>query len=170
MVYAQELGEEKALYERMSTLARNCAAMPQLTHTLCNPVVSPQEKERLILSAVGGEAGKSYDAFVRVVVENHREKLIQNMALAYMKLYRSIHNISVISIISAQPLPNAAYERIRDDITSRTHGEAEIETHIDPSIEGGFILRIDDMRLDASVRGQLDKIKRQLAGRIKRLV
>lgn len=170
MAYARELGEDRALYGRMRVLAKACVAVPQLVRTLCNPVVDMEEKQRLILKAGHKGEEKSYDAFVRIVTENHRERLILNMALAYMKLYRRLNNISVISIISARPLSHAVYQRIYDDITARTHGTAEIEVHIDPSIDGGFIMQIDDQRLDASVKGQLEKIKRQLTNRVKNIV
>ncbi|MCL2562105.1 MAG: F0F1 ATP synthase subunit delta [Rikenellaceae bacterium] len=163
MAYAHELGEEQALYERMRVLAQGCVTVPQLMHTICNPMVTPAQKSQLIRSA-GGEGGaeKSYDAFVRVVRENHRERLVLNIALAYMKLYRAAHNISIISITSARPMSHELHERIRRDIIERTHGEAEIELHIDESLDGGFIIQIDDRRLDASVKGQLAKIRRQL--------
>lgn len=158
------------MYERMRVLAQTCAAVPQLVRTLSNPMIAVEEKQRLMYDAGGKGAEKSYDAFVRVVLENRRERLIFNMALAYMKLYRNENNISVISITSAKPLSHAVYGRIYSDITARTHGTAEIEVRIDDSLDGGFIMQIDDRRLDASVKGQLEKIKRQLAGRQKDLV
>lgn len=168
--YASELGEARALYESMRVLARNCTAIPQLMQTLANPMVAPAEKQRLIQDAGGGGAQRSYDAFVRVVLENRREKLILNIALAYIRLYRSLHNISVISLTSARPMSHTVYARISRDITERTRGTAEIEVHIDDSLAGGFILQINDLRLDASVRGQLEKIKRQMTSNARNLV
>ncbi len=170
LAHAAELGEERALYERMRILARSCATVPQLVRMLGNPMIAVEEKRRLVHDAGGGGAERSYDAFVRVVLENRRERLFLGMALAYMKLYRTVNNISVISITSAKPLSHAVYGRIYNDITARTHGTAEIEVRIDDSLDGGFIMQIDDRRLDASVKGQLEKIKRQLAGRQKDLV
>lgn len=168
--YATELGEEQALYESMRVLAQNFAAIPELTHTLANPMIATAEKQRLIQSAGGVGAQRSYDAFVRVVLDNRREKLILNIAMAYIRLYRSVNNISVISLTSARPMSHGVYARISQDITSRTRGTAEIEVHIDDSLGGGFILQINDLRLDASVRGQLEKIKRQMMNNTRNLV
>ena len=40
--------------------------------------------------------------------------------------------------------------------------KAELEEVIDPEIIGGFILRVDDNYIDASVRTKLNKIKKEL--------
>ena len=40
----------------------------------------------------------------------------------------------------------------------------------DPEIIGGFVLEIDDMRLDASVKGQLQRIRKELVDNNNRLV
>lgn len=168
--YAHDLGEEEALYAKMLELAQTCRELPALLQTLDSPVVREEKKCELIISAGGEGELKSYDAFARLIVENHREDLVRSIALAYVRLYRKINNISVINLTSAIRLPEGIRERIRRNVTSRTHGTAEIEIEIDPSIEGGFILQVDDLRLDASVKGQLDKIRRQLTKKDKKIV
>jgi F-type H+-transporting ATPase subunit delta len=42
--------------------------------------------------------------------------------------------------------------------------KVELEEKIDPEIIGGFILRIDDNYIDASIRNKLRKIKKELLG------
>lgn len=168
--YARELGEDQVLYAKMLMLAHNCAVMPELIQTLVSPVVKPTDKMTLILDAGDGRNLKSYNAFARIAIENQRGELIRNIALAYIKMYRNDNNISVIHLTSARPLSEGIRQRIGKSITDRTHGTAEIEIRIDESIEGGFILQVDDRRLDASVKGQLDRIRHQLTGKERKLV
>ena len=40
----------------------------------------------------------------------------------------------------------------------------ELEENIDSALIGGFILRVDDNYIDASVRNKLRKIKKELVG------
>ena len=46
----------------------------------------------------------------------------------------------------------------------------ELETVIDPSIEGGFIFDVNDYRLDASVATQLKRVKQQFIDKNRRIV
>ena len=46
----------------------------------------------------------------------------------------------------------------------------ELQTEVDPSIEGGFIFDINDFRLDASIATQLKKVKQQFIDKNRRIV
>ena len=80
------------------------------------------------------------------------------MALEYMSLYRKSNNISVVHLTSATELDKEVTERIAASVVAKTQGAVELDCRIDPSLGGGFIFRIDDKQLDASVRGALERI------------
>ncbi len=56
----------------------------------------------------------------------------------------------------------------RSPILSQKYSKTKVELKeiIDPEIIGGFILRIDDNYIDASIRNKLRKIKKELLGSI----
>lgn len=160
--FSTERGEDKGLYERMRTLSRSLAASQRLRDALDNPVLPLSDKTRLIYAAAGeGKIEHSFERFIAIVARNNREHLMQNMALSYMELYRRTHRISVVNLVSVKPLSEYALQRIKLDVERRTHGTVELDTHVDQSIQGGFIFQIDDLRLDATVAGQLEKVRRQ---------
>ena len=160
--YATTLGEDHALYKRMKTLEHSLFTTPGLREVLRSPVVSTEDKAELISTASGGgKFEQSGQRFVRLVLRNGRGDLMQYMVLSYILLYREVNKISVVELVTAFPLSDKAIERIRLDVERRTHGTVEFEMRVDPSIEGGAIFRIDDLRLDASVAGQLEKVRRQ---------
>ncbi len=158
LAYAAERGETAELYGAMRTLADSYAALPALRNTLESPVVAREQKLELASTAGGTELPESYRDFVKLVLDNRREAYLQTMALEYMTLYRKRNNISVVHITSAVPLDQEVTDRIAASVTERTHGTVELENKIDPSLGGGFIFRIDDRQLDASVRGALERI------------
>jgi F-type H+-transporting ATPase subunit delta len=53
-------------------------------------------------------------------------------------------------------------ERFIKRIESIIDKELEMETEVDPDIIGGFLLYLDDHRLDASVSGKLNRIRSAL--------
>jgi F-type H+-transporting ATPase subunit delta len=161
--FAAARGEDKSLYESMGLLAESIAATPRLRETLQSPVASDGDKEQLLCAAVGAGAGECYRRFVRLALENRREALLQSIALSYLALYRRAHRIERISVVSAAPLSDTLIGRVKYDVERRTRGTVELDLRVDPSLGGGFIFQIDDFRVDASVAGQLEKIRRQLA-------
>ncbi|MDR0687192.1 MAG: F0F1 ATP synthase subunit delta [Prevotellaceae bacterium] len=160
--FAAARGEDKSLYESMRLLAESIAATPRLRETLQSPVASGSDKEQLLCAAVGAGAGESYRRFVRLALENRREALLQNIALSYLALYRRAHRIGRVFLASAAPLSDALIGRIRHDVERRTHGTVELDLRVDPSLGGGFIFQIEDFRVDTSVAGQLEKVRKKL--------
>jgi len=63
---------------------------------------------------------------------------------------------------TAVPLSSTNLERIRQLLVEKLGNEVIISTEEDPSLIGGFILRISDKEVDASVRRRLKKMQQQL--------
>jgi F-type H+-transporting ATPase subunit delta len=158
--FAAEHGEDTVLYDRMKLLSGIVATTPHLLETIGSPMVPYADKQQLLYEIAGAAAEESYKRFVRLLLENCRENLVRNIALSYIALYRSTRRIGKVLLVSVEPLPDAIIERIRRRAEQQTKGTVEIENRIDPSIKGGFIFQIDDLRLDASVAGQLEKVRR----------
>ena len=158
MAYATERGQTELLYRQMGSLAGSFEALPALRTTLVSPVVSREEKMSLVCAAVGAEPAESFRDFVRLVLDNRREAYLRTMALEYMSLYRKSNNISVVHLTSATELDKEVTGRIAASVVAKTQGAVELDCRIDPSLGGGFIFRIDDKQLDASVRGALERI------------
>ena len=61
-------------------------------------------------------------------------------------------------------------QRILTLLKERMGGEIVLDAEVDPSLIGGFTLTVDDKLLDASVSHQLEKIRRELLDKNKRIV
>lgn len=162
--FAAARGEDAALYGRMKTLLANAIAVPMLQGHLRNPMVERADKLALLCNAMGGgnteESGKK---FAQLLLDNRREYLAQNVAVCYTALYRRIHRISTVSLTAAAPLSNSVIERIRANAEREAGGTADISVRLDPRIVGGVIFQIGDLRLDASVAGQLARVRKGAA-------
>jgi F-type H+-transporting ATPase subunit delta len=160
--YAEQRHEEQALYLRMKTLLERLRTLPNLNETLCSPMVSPGEKESLLRHVAQSSPEESYLGFVRLILANHREKSLTKIALSYTDYYLRKKRISVVHLTFATEMPPKILARMQDDFAEITHGEVELSVRIDPSIRGGFIFQINDLRLDASVAGQLARMRKQI--------
>lgn len=168
--HASEMGEDTLLYHRMQILEALLRKMPDLRATLKSPMIPAKYKIDLLKIATGKNAEQSYLDFINLVVSNHRTDTLLMITLSYQIIYRHKKRISVVHLISAKKLSRGALERIRDLTEQQTHGKVEFSNHIDPSIDGGFIFQLDDIRIDASVKGQLDRISRRLTQNNKSII
>ncbi len=161
--HASDMGEEALLYHRMQILETLLRKMPEFRESLRSPMISVGEKLNLLKNATGKNPEQSYLDFIDLVMTNHRGNALLMISLSYQVLYRQKKKISVVHLISAKKVPGKAIERIRYLTEQRTHGKVEFSTRIDPSIDDGFIFQLNDIRIDASVKGQLNQIGRRLA-------
>jgi F-type H+-transporting ATPase subunit delta len=100
--------------------------------------------------------------FIAFVAEQKREDKMFLIALKYMEMYRTKHHILSTNVTTATELPEATYDKIKAFIKQTFDADAEIDVKIDPSLIGGFILDIENTRMDASVAGQLNALKNKL--------
>ena len=71
---------------------------------------------------------------------------------------------------NSRPRKPRGLERIRNSASHLLHAEMELQTDVDPSIEGGFVFDINDFRLDASIATQLKRVKQQFIDKNRRIV
>lgn len=168
--YAASHQKDGELYDCMKRLHDSLNSVPRMRYILASPVISKEDKKALICAAAGEADSGVFGAFVNLITDNGRETILRGITICYMDIYREINNISVVRIASAEPMSEEFERRVRADVTERTHGQVEMDIRIAPELEGGFVFQIDDLRLDASIKGQLESIRRQFIKRNRAIV
>lgn len=161
---AQRQHAAEEVYQKMKLFEQNYISHPDLHKALMNPLLSPLDKEQLLTTAIGIEPNALYSRGLQLLIRNHREMYIRSICLMYQKLYRKAYHIGRVKIITAVALDEQTRDRIKKLVTDKTSRQIEFVEQIDPSIVGGFILRVNSMQLDVSIRNELRKVARQLEG------
>jgi len=150
---------EDNVYREMMLMARSFVEVPELRHTIDNPMLPKDKKEMLLQTAVGGKEASALSlAFIAMVLNEDRENMIQFMANSYVTLYRQQKHIIRGKLTTAVAVSPAMEQKMRQMVESKTQGTVEFETEVDPEIIGGFILEYDTYRLDSSVKSKLNNI------------
>ena len=101
--------------------------------------------------------------FIKLILDEGREKMTQFMANSYLTLYRQQKNIIRGKLTTAVPVSSDVETKMQKMVESRTNGTVEFSTEVNPEILGGFILEYDTYRLDTSVKSQLKNILKELS-------
>lgn len=160
--YAEEKGDTATIYRLMQNLESAFESNRQLQTALANPFVSLDEKERLVMTGAG-EKNEILSDFIKLLATNNRLDILRGAALAYTAIYRKANNIHLVDITSAAELNDADRKRLTDMIEKHIgDAKAEYTFRVNPALIGGFVVRIDNESLDASVRNELEQMRRKL--------
>lgn len=160
-LYATECKAEESVYEQALALCHTLAEVPELSRTLNNPVLGQSAKQELLNQSVGGEMVLPLRQFMRLVFKQHRECHLLFILHSYVAFYRKQKHVYVGKLTTAVPMDTRVEELLRHKITQTVQGSVEFDIRVDEKLLGGFILQLDDQRMDASVRGQLQRIKKE---------
>lgn len=163
--YAAEKNATADVYSGMQRISAAFSSMPGLQKALANPFVSDADKQKLAATAYGTQipaAGLLAD-FISLLIRNHRIDILRETAIAYENLYRNENNIYSVHIESAAPLSDRDRDRITSLVERHLHGAtAEYSFTVEPDLIGGFVVNIENERLDASVRNELEQLRQHL--------
>ncbi len=159
---ATDQKQEDKVYQEMMTIAKSYLEVTQLRQTIDNPMLSKEKKEKLLLTASGEKPSVLTQSFIRLVLKEDRENVMQFMANSYVTLYRKQKNIIRGKLTTAAHVSAQTEQKMRQMVESKTNGTVEFETEVNPDIIGGFILEYDTYRMDASVKTKLNSILNQL--------
>jgi F-type H+-transporting ATPase subunit delta len=160
--FATARGEETRLDEEMKMLSKQFVALPELNKVLENPVMPSEEKIKLLTVAVGEAASETCKNVFRVIVENRRASYMQHIALVYGRIYRKEKNIVLVKLTTAVPPTEEEKKSMVQLISNGKIKQVDFVTKTHADIIGGFILEVEDLRLDASVKNQLNTMKLEL--------
>jgi len=129
-----------------------------------SPVV-PTEKKRELLENVLQrlEPSPELKKVLSLMVERNRLGLLKEFASEFEGFVNARLGKVVAEITTATELDQETLEKIRDKIEELFGKRAEITVKLDPSIIGGFIVKVSDKVLDASIKTQLENLKKAIA-------
>jgi F-type H+-transporting ATPase subunit delta len=148
--------------EELADLSRALADVPELSALLENPEIESHMKADVLDKVLGG-ADELVRNFVRLVVEKGRGGEISDIAAEFEALVAAEEGVLDVELTTAQELSDADFDRIRTDIEKKSGRKVQASRTVDPDLIGGIVLQAGSMRLDASVRGRLERLRQQLA-------
>lgn len=152
------------VYDDMDLIAGICE-LPEMKEFLNSPIIVPSKKSQVLHTILGKYVQELTLSFVDMVVKKERESFLPAMARVFKhetKKFRGITESVLTTAVSVKP---EIKKQISDLIEKLFKTKVELSEVTDSNIMGGFILRIEDSYIDASVRSKLRRIEKELKGR-----
>jgi len=168
--YANQSESSDGVYKEAKAVVQSYSQFSELRSVLDNPVLDKDEKRKIIIMAAGGNVSVPFERFINLLWENNREVQLHAIMLKYIELFRNQHNIHSGKLTTAAAVNPAIEKRLVTMMEKETGGTVELEKIIDPAIIGGFLFEVDFIRWDASLSGQLRRIREEYIEQNKRIL
>lgn len=146
----------------MEYIGKTIAQVPEFKSLLDNPVVKPSKKADALTAVLNGKVSELTINFVKLIVSNKREGQLDSIARNFLYRYKKANGIAEVIITSAREMEKSAIDKVVSVVESSLKIKAELEQKQDPSLIGGFVLRVDDVQFDSSIATKLKNIKHSL--------
>jgi F-type H+-transporting ATPase subunit delta len=164
-LYAAAKDEDRldAVREELSDFVAAQREVPELRELLRNPQLDQRVKASALEELLGGEE-QLVRNFLLLLAEKNRAGEIEEIAREFERLAAEEEGILDVELTTAVELSDEEARDVIDQIEKASGRKVEARRHVDPDLIGGIVLQAGSMRLDASVRGRLNRLRRELKG------
>ena len=158
---AKERGRVEEVHAEVGDFVAAMEQVPELGALLRNPELDRRAKVAALEDLLG-EADELVRNFLLVVVEKGRAAQLPEIARELDALVARDQRRLEVELTTAFELGDDEAREILDQIERAAGRRVEATRSVDPSLIGGLVLQAGSLRVDASVRGRLERLRREL--------
>jgi F-type H+-transporting ATPase subunit delta len=155
-------GKAEAVNQDMKMIFDTVNSNAELQAFLTSPVVNPSQKFDAI-SEIFSTVQLDTKGLFRLLKENKRFEILEGISQQYNAQHDVLNGIEVATVTTAFPITAELESKVLAKIKEFSSSKITLINTVDPSIIGGFILRIGDKQYNASVANSLQELKRELS-------
>ena len=160
---AVEEKQEDLVQKDMQLISNTIASNNELQMLLNSPIFKISEK-KAALQGIFHDTNSSLTGNLFTLLEtNKRMPLLYAISKGYSVLYNEVKQTVKATVTTAFPIDTAMREKVLAKTAELVENKKiSLENKVDESIIGGFILRVGDVQIDASILNKIGKLKREL--------
>jgi F-type H+-transporting ATPase subunit delta len=158
---AKEDGRLAQVNEAIADFAAAIEQTPELRAVLRNPQLETSAKAR-ILEDLAGDDEPLFKNFLLVVNDKGRIGELEEIAKEFERLMAREERRLSVELTTARELTDAEARAIVEQIEKAAGRKVEATRSVDPELVGGIVLSAGSYRVDASVRGRLERLRQTL--------
>jgi F-type H+-transporting ATPase subunit delta len=137
------------------------AEVPELRELLRNPQIDPRARAGALEAVLGG-GEELLRNFLLVLADKGRTGALEEISREFERLIAEHEGIVHAELTTAVELSDEEAQAVLRRIEEASGHKVEATRSVDPGLIGGIVLQVGSHRLDASVRGRLERLRRQL--------
>jgi F-type H+-transporting ATPase subunit delta len=160
---AKDKDRVQQVREELADFVETEREVPALRELMRNPQLDHRVRVGALEDLLGGQE-ELIRNFLLVLAEKNRGAEVEDVAREFERLAAEAEGILDVELTTAVELSDQEARDVIGQIEKASGRKVEATRRVDPDLIGGLVLQVGSMRLDSSVRGRLDRLRRQLKG------
>jgi F-type H+-transporting ATPase subunit delta len=158
---AAERGALKAVRTELADFVAAGREVPELRELLRNPQLDRRVKAAALeeLTSGGNEVLRN---FLLLLLEKGRAGDLEEIAREFERLAAATEGVLDVELTTAVDLSDEEADDLVEQIEKASGRRVIATRRVDPNLIGGVVLQAGSLRLDASVRGRLNRLRQEL--------
>jgi F-type H+-transporting ATPase subunit delta len=161
---AHEKGDVAAVREELADFVQAMHDVPELRAVLANPRVDRRAKAGA-LEGILADGNELLRNFLRLLAEKGRIGELDEVQREFERLVAAAEGQLDVELTTAYELSEDESGTIVGQIAEASGRRVRATRSVDPALIGGIVLQVGSRRVDASVRGRIERLRRELTTR-----
>ncbi len=158
---AMEKGILEKVFKDIKLLIESLDVSGELRRTVESPVIKPELKYSVLKEIFSKKMNKETLKFIHFVIDKNREEVLYSIAEKFVDLRNGHLGIVELDVKTAFKFDDDQKKSLIKKFEKILKKTVNIHLEIDDSIIGGFVAQVGDTVYDASLKHQLDLLKKE---------
>lgn len=159
--FAQESGITDSVFSEMRDVVKTVEGSKELQNFFASPIIDSKKK-----ISIAGEIFKNFSPvsknIINLVIKQGRETHLKDIAQEYINKVEDMNGVQRVTLTTATQLSQQNIDEIlKSTNLVNPNVKFDLKVNIRPEILGGYILRVGDQQVDASVKSKLNNIRKE---------
>ena len=160
--FSETANATELVNQDMSAIKTALTSSADLAELMVSPVIEGKAKYNVLLN-VFPDVQEQTKSLFRLLLENKRFALLEAITIKYNAIFEEKAGVETAYVTTAVALTSELEQKVIATASTFSNKKITINNIIDPSILGGFVLRIGDQQYNASVASRLQELKREFS-------
>ncbi|MDH5033052.1 MULTISPECIES: ATP synthase F1 subunit delta [Chryseobacterium] len=158
--FTNESGQTATVFSEMKDVVKIMKESADLNKFFMTPYIDSKKKIEVANEIFKGLSVSSQN-LIRLVIKHGRENQLKNIAQEFINKVEDLSGIQRVTLTTATPLSKENLDQIlRSTNLVNADSNFDLKVNVKPEILGGYVLRVGDQQIDASVKTKLNQVKK----------
>ncbi len=134
----------------------------ELRNVIASPIISQEKKLEILDSIFGDKISSTGMKFLKFIILKNREEVFGEILKRFSEIRDEEFGILRVEVTTAYDMPDEQKTEMEKKLSGYTGKKIVASYKKDEGIIGGFLVRMKDTIIDASVKNQLEILRKKL--------
>jgi F-type H+-transporting ATPase subunit delta len=161
--FTNESGQTATVFSEMKDVVKIMKESQDLNKFFMTPYIDSKKKIE-VAKEIFKSLSASSQNLITLVIRQGRENQLKNIAQEFINKVEDINGVQRVTLTTATQLSKENLDQIlKSSNLVNTNSNFDLVVNVKPEILGGYILRVGDQQVDASVKSKLNQVKKDFS-------